>query len=135
MSDAIAAATQALLDAKPQEAQPRTSSMDPTAVDASRTNKKGVPYAPNAARGHVVALGQDEDGNWYFAVPAYEVIRLNPEYQRDNERMHDLVAAASDGGLYDVATRMGRAIPGYPDFRPKFVAEIRKAPEADEAGE
>ena len=46
-----------------------------------------------------------------------------------------LAGLASDGGLYDVATRMGRAIPGYPDFRPKFVAEIRKAPEADEAGE
>ena len=126
----IDAMTAALVN-PPSETAVR-STLDPLAV--GKPNKKGVPYAPGAARGHVVALGMDADGNAYFAVPTYETIRLNPAYARDHERMHELVAAASDGGLYDVAVRAGKEISGTGpsgdwSFRPTYVADMRKAPD------
>jgi hypothetical protein len=132
MTDPIASMQEALATATPSEQARKPLSLDPLHVDAERTNKKGVPYAPGAARGYVVALGMDEDGNAYFAVPTYETIRLNPDYAQDNERMQELVEAAASKGLHDVAVRSGREISGTNangawSFRPKFVAEIRKA--------
>lgn len=115
---------------------------DTTSIPAYRKpssfiRKNGVPSVPETAAGIPVVLGTDAKGGVHIAVPAWQSIRLSPQY--DAEKLEALLDAAERGSAVQVDVRLGKAIEMADGdaFRPLYVHSVKAvdmdadAPEAE----